>query len=125
MKIQAIFLALLLLALVGCSDRAAKERNTVCILYEIKNGEDLRIDGTNQPGTPQPLCFVVGHHEVINGIDKAVLGMKTGESKTVRVLPEDAYGKRGLDYVDHFGKTVFLAKPNDTLSVWIKIENIR
>lgn len=101
------------------------EDKTVCILYELQNGDGFRIDGSNQPGTAQPLCFVVGHQEVILGIDKAVVGMKIGESKTVKILPEDGYGKRGLHYKDHFGKTVILAKPNDTLSVWIQIERIR
>jgi peptidylprolyl isomerase len=46
-----------------------------------------------------PLEFTAGGSEVIPGVDKAVLGMQPGESKTVEVSAEDAYGVRtpGLD----------------------------
>ncbi len=39
-----------------------------------------------------PLEFTAGGSEVISGVDKAVLGMQPGESKTVVVSAEDAYG---------------------------------
>lgn len=41
-----------------------------------------------------PLEFTAGGNEVIPGVDKAVLGMQPGESKTVVVSAEDAYGVR-------------------------------
>ncbi len=41
-----------------------------------------------------PLEFTAGGNEVIPGVDKAVLGMQAGESKTVEVSAEDAYGVR-------------------------------
>jgi peptidylprolyl isomerase len=41
-----------------------------------------------------PLEFTAGGNEVIPGVDKAVLGMQPGESKTVVVSAEDAYGAR-------------------------------
>ena len=39
-----------------------------------------------------PLQFTVGGGQMIKGFDNAVLGMKIGETKTVSIPPEDAYG---------------------------------
>lgn len=39
-----------------------------------------------------PLEFALGQNQMIPGFENAVLGMRVGERKTVRVLPEDAYG---------------------------------
>lgn len=39
-----------------------------------------------------PLEFEVGGGQVIPGFDKAVIGMKLGESKKVRIPEEEAYG---------------------------------
>jgi len=39
-----------------------------------------------------PLEFTVGAGEVIVGFDKAVIGLKPGESRKVVVAPEDGYG---------------------------------
>ena len=41
-----------------------------------------------------PLEFTVGAGEVIPGFDEAVRGMQVGETKTVEIEPEDAYGPR-------------------------------
>jgi len=41
----------------------------------------------------QPLEFVVGAGQMIKGFDKAVLGMKVGDEKTVTIPPEEAYGE--------------------------------
>jgi peptidylprolyl isomerase len=40
----------------------------------------------------EPLEFTAGGTEVIEGISQAVLGMSAGESKLVRVPPEQAFG---------------------------------
>lgn len=47
-----------------------------------------------------PLKFTAGGSEVILGVSQAVLGMQPGQSKTVTVDPEDAYGQRvpGLEH---------------------------
>jgi len=42
----------------------------------------------------EPLEFVVGGGQLIKGFDEAVLGMKVGDSKTVKIPAGDAYGER-------------------------------
>ena len=39
-----------------------------------------------------PLEFEVGAGQVIQGFDDAVIGMKVGETKNVRLLEDEAYG---------------------------------
>lgn len=40
-----------------------------------------------------PMTFVVGSGKMISGFDKAVVGMKVGETKTVTLTPDQAYGE--------------------------------
>lgn len=42
----------------------------------------------------EPLEFELGSGAVIEGFDQAVAGMEVGESREVRIAPEDAYGPR-------------------------------
>jgi len=42
----------------------------------------------------KPLEFKVGGGEMIEGFDKAVVGMKVCETKKLRIKPEQAYGGR-------------------------------
>jgi len=40
----------------------------------------------------QTLDFEVGSGQMIKGFDEGVVGMQKGESKTINIKPEDAYG---------------------------------
>lgn len=69
----------------------------------VKDGDTVRVhytgrldDGTEFDSSrdDDPLEFKVGAGEVIAGFDDAVRGMAVGETKTVRVTPEDGYGER-------------------------------
>lgn len=46
-----------------------------------------------------PLAFVVGSGQVIDGFDAAVRGLAVGETTTVRIPAEEAYGPRRDDLV--------------------------
>ncbi|RLB73898.1 MAG: peptidylprolyl isomerase [Deltaproteobacteria bacterium] len=47
----------------------------------------------------EPLEFEIGTGEVIPGFDAAVVGMKIGESKKVRLLEDEAYGPYNQEMV--------------------------
>jgi len=51
-----------------------------------------------------PLTFVAGAGQMIQGFDEAVLGMKVGDKKTVTLPPEKAYGTDGMHPMS--GKTL-------------------
>ena len=68
-----------------------------------KSGDTVKIHytGTLEDGTQfdsssgrDPLEFSLGGGQVIPGFDAAVTGMSVGESKSVTITPEDAYGER-------------------------------
>jgi FKBP-type peptidyl-prolyl cis-trans isomerase SlyD len=40
----------------------------------------------------KPIEFIQGIGQIIPGLEDAIYGMKVGESKTVEIQPEDAYG---------------------------------
>lgn len=43
----------------------------------------------------KPLQVVIGGHQVIQGFEEALIGMKINESKEVTIPPEKGYGKVG------------------------------
>ncbi|MDD3145213.1 MAG: peptidylprolyl isomerase [Candidatus Gracilibacteria bacterium] len=55
-----------------------------------ENGE--KFDSSLDRG--EPLEFTVGAGMMIPGFDKAVLGMKIGDKKSITLQPIDAYGER-------------------------------
>src|SRR6188474_867981 len=40
-----------------------------------------------------PLQFLVGHGNIISGLEREMIGMKVGESKDVVIAPTDGYGE--------------------------------
>lgn len=49
----------------------------------------------------EPLQFLVGHGNIISGLEREMMGMKVGESKDIVVQPADAYGEFDEDaYMD-------------------------
>jgi peptidylprolyl isomerase len=70
-------------------------------MSQAKTGDSVKIHytGTLDDGTQfdssagrEPLAFELGSGQVIPGFDKAVEGMTVGDSKTVNIPAEDAYG---------------------------------
>ena len=47
-----------------------------------------------------PLSFTLGRGEVIEGFEVAVEGMSPGETRTVRIPPEEAYGEHDEDLLE-------------------------
>lgn len=72
----------------------------------VQNGDTIRVnyigelvDGTcfDSSEGRDPLEFVVGSGMVVPGFDAAVLGMEIGETKSVTILPAEAYGEKTDD----------------------------
>lgn len=73
-----------------------------------KNGDRVRVHYTGRLGDGQefdssrggePLEFTVGAGEVIPGFEEAVRGLSVGDSRTVEIVSEDAYGPRREELV--------------------------
>ena len=67
----------------------AKNGDKVTVHYTGKF-EDGKVFDTSLDG--QPLSFELGNVHVIQGFNDAVVGMEPGESKTVTISPDKAYG---------------------------------
>lgn len=74
----------------------------------IKQGDTVRAHytGTLEDGTVfdtsrnrEPLEFILGKGMVISGFEKAVLGHEPGETITVTIGPDEAYGDRDEELV--------------------------
>jgi len=57
-----------------------------------------------------PLCFKVGDGKVIEGFEKAVVGMQVGEEKTIAVAPHEGYGHYRRDLVKKYPRAIFEQK---------------
>ncbi|TCS67273.1 FKBP-type peptidyl-prolyl cis-trans isomerase [Primorskyibacter sedentarius] len=71
-------------------------------MTQVKTGDTVRIHytGTLADGSTfdssagrDPLEFTVGSGQIIPGLDKAMPGMAVGDTKTVAVVADEAYGQ--------------------------------
>lgn len=71
-------------------------------MYYAAKGDTVKVhytgrlsDGTvfDTSDDKAPLSFIIGKNEVISGFEEAVVGMVTGEKKTVSITPDKAYGE--------------------------------
>ena len=68
-----------------------KEGNTVKVHYTGKFEDDRVFDTSKER---EPISFKVGAGMMIPGFENGVVGLKEGESKTIKISPEDGYGQR-------------------------------
>ncbi len=85
----------------------AKSGDTVKIHYTgtLDDGEQF-----DSSAGREPLEFTLGSGQVIPGFDNAVDGMAVGETKTVNIPAEDAYGPRHEQLIQEVPKN---ALPDD------------
>ena len=76
--------------------RRAEIGDSVKVHYTLTLDDGTEVE-SSVGGTP--IEFTVGAGQMIAGFDHAVVGMSVGESKTVRIPPEDAYGPYREDLV--------------------------
>lgn len=98
-KILILFLAALIF-FSGCvSEKTVKTGDMVSLNYTVRLEDNKVFDTSienvaNENGIIKspPLEFVVGNPDVIVGLNEGVLGMKLGETKTIPIPPEKAFG---------------------------------
>ncbi len=84
-------------------------------MEEVKQNNQVKVHykGTLTDGTVfdssegrEPLSFTVGGGNMIPGFEKAVLGMKLEETKTVQIPCEEAYGQKRDDLIQEVNKSL-------------------
>lgn len=82
----------------------AKDGDTVKVHYTGTLEDGTVFDSSKDRG---PLEFTLGKGQLIKGFESAVLGMSVGETKTVRIPSNEAYGPWRDELVLKFNKTDF------------------
>jgi peptidylprolyl isomerase len=86
---------------------------------QAKRGDTVKVHytGTLDDGTEfdssrggDPLSFTLGGGNIIPGFERAIEGMETGESRTVTIPAEEAYGARRNELVQDLPRS---AIPDD------------
>jgi len=83
----------------SCSRRAvsanaegvAAAGDRIKLHFKILDEEGEMISSTEMEGG-EPIRFTAGQGQMMPGIENSIVGMKVGETKTVKVDPEDAFG---------------------------------
>ena len=83
----------------------AKEGRAVQVHYKGTFEDGTVFDSSYDRG--ETIGFTVGAGEMIPGFDAAVKGMKVGETKTIRIEPEQAYGEHNPEGVQAVPKQSF------------------
>ena len=85
---------------------AAAIGNSVSVFYTgmFTNGTvfDSNVNAT-------PITLTVGSHQVIPGFENALVGMKAGQTKTVHIPVDQAYGSYKPEYIHVINRTGSLA----------------
>ena len=63
----------------------------ISVEYEGTLDDGTLFDSTDLHGG-NPLKFVVGSHQIIEGFEKAVIGKEIGDEFNIKIPPEEAYG---------------------------------
>ena len=84
-------------------------------MSEAKTGDTVRIHytGTLTDGSEfdsssggDPLEFTIGSGQIIPGLDREIAGMAVGDTKTVTVVADEAYGPRQPEAVQEVPRDV-------------------
>lgn len=72
--------------------------------YQLYNEDGVVIDCSEEGN---PLRFVFGEGSIIPGLERQMEGMEAGESREVTVQPEEAYGPKNPNLIQHVPRTQF------------------
>ena len=101
--------------------RLAKKGDRVKIHYTAKLEDENAFSST---WDDEPFEFVIGEMEVLSGLQNAVTGMSTGETKTIMLKPEEAFGDVRTELIFEVDRNQFpedrTLKNGETISINIQ-----
>ena len=83
----------------------AQNGNTVKVHYRGTFEDGQQFDSSFDRG--EPISFTLGAGQMIPGFETGVLGMKVGQTKSVNLAPDQAYGDSNPEAIQEVNKGVF------------------
>ena len=99
----------------------AQKGQTVNVHYVGTLDDGTEFDNSRARGNT--IAFEVGSGQVIQGFDTAVEGMTVGETKSITVQPEDAYGEINPEAFESVPREVFGESVNVEVGSIVKGNN--
>lgn len=75
------------------------------IAYQVRTQDGVLVD---EAPVNQPLEYLHGHNNLVEGLEKALEGKAVGDTFEVRVSPEEGYGEYNENMVQRVPKDVFV-----------------
>ncbi len=97
----------------------AKQGDTVKVHYTGRLDDGSEFDSSLER---QPLEFVIGQGQIIPGFEQAVVGMSQGDTKTVEIAPEQAYGPRHDEAIQEIPKSALPETIQESLQVGMQLQ---
>ena len=97
-----------------------KEGNKICILFEAKLETGETVLKTEEE---KPLEITVGKGTIPVSIEKALIDMNVGESKTIRLEPIEAFGPKTDNLIIDLPKDGFNEDENLTVGAKVTIKS--
>lgn len=82
------------------------DNSTVTLHFTIKLKDGSVADSTQNMG--KPARFVVGDGSLSPNFEQCLLGLKAGESKSIELAADDAFGQPNPDNIHHMDKSKFV-----------------
>ena len=95
--------------------------NTVSVHYRGTLNDGTEFDSSHSRG--EPLSFQVGAGQMISGFDAALPGMAVGETKSITLTPDQAYGESNPEAITDVPKTSFPPDFNFQVDAMVQGQN--
>ena len=82
-----------------------ENNKVVSFHYSVSDGSAEPVDSSRERG--EPLSALIGAHNIIPGLESALVGHEPGERFEVQVPPGEAYGERRADFTQRVPKKYF------------------
>jgi len=99
----------------------AKSGDTVKVRYTGKLDDGNVFDAS---GSRAPLKLIIGENRVIPAFEQAIIGMQPGESKTIKIPADEAFGPYREELVQTVDQSAFSADLEPKVGQRLKATNV-
>ena len=92
----------------------------VALHFSVALENGVEIDNTRS--YPEPVSLVIGDGNLLEGFEKALLGLRAGDRRTVHLPPEDAFGPWNPENIQFFDTVQFIKAGDERPEVGTMME---